>query len=199
MARVRADDWGDKRQAILDEAAVLFARVGYASAKLVDVARACGASKSMLYHYFPKKEDVLFEIIREHAAGYLGAMEAVLQRPAPAEQRLREFVGMWLRRASAARARHAVLMYDLKFLPKRQQGVIVDIERRMIALLGQLVGELSPAVERGGPSLRKTYALLLLGLLNWTEVWFRSSGPMGAEEMSERISRLYLRGLATER
>jgi len=195
MSRVQADDYGEKRQAILDAGAVLFARTGYASAKMADIARACGTSKSMLYHYFPKKEDVLFEIIREHAAGYLAAMEEVIGRPSPPRERLRDFVAMWVRRAAEARARHAVLMADLKFLPERQRKVIVELERRMIARLGGLVAEVRPALQKAQP---KTYALLLFGMLNWTEVWFRSSGPLGPEEMAGRISRLFLGGLAAE-
>jgi len=197
MARVRAEDWGDKRQAILDSGAVLFARVGYANARMEEIARACGATKSMLYHYFPRKEDVLYEIVREHAAGNLAAIEEVLVRRDPPAERLRAFVATWVRRSQEARARNAVLMYDLKFLPKREQGVIADIQRRMIEGLGGLLGEVNPAVKRGTEA--KTYALLLFGMLNWTEVWFRTGGPFGPEEMAERIFRLFRAGLAAER
>lgn len=197
MARVRAEDWGDKRQTILDAGAVLFARVGYANARMEEIARACGATKSMLYHYFPRKEDVLYEIVREHAAGNLAAIEEVLVRKDPPAERLRAFVATWVRRSQEARARNAVLMYDLKFLPKREQGVIADIQRRMIEGLGGLLAEVNPAVRKG--SAAKTYALLLFGMLNWTEVWFRTGGPFGPEEMAERIFRLFHAGLAAER
>ena len=199
MARPQAEDYGDKRQAILDAAAALFARIGYAHAKLADVARACGATKSMLYHYFPAKEDLLFEIIRDHAEGNLAALEQVLARAAPPEERLRALVGTWVRRSLSARAGHAVLMYDLKFLPPRQHRAIVDVERRMIERVGELVAEVNPALRRGRPPQQKTYALLLFGMLNWTETWFRSSGPLSPEEMAERIFRLFLHGLAAER
>jgi len=198
MARVRAEDWGDKRQAILDAGALLFARVGYASARMEAIARACGATKSMLYHYFPAKEDVLYEIVREHAAGNLAAMEEALAAAAPPAERLRAFVLTWVRRSRAARARNAVLMYDLKFLGKRQQGVIVDLQRRMIEKLGALLEEVNPALQQG-KSQGKSYALLLFGMLNWTEVWFRAEGPTGPEELAERIFRLFHAGLAAER
>jgi AcrR family transcriptional regulator len=196
---MRAQDWGDKRQAILDAGALLFAKVGYANARMEEIARACGATKSMLYHYFPRKEDLLFEIVREHAAGALSTMEEVLARPLPPAQRLAEFVGGWVRQSLAARARNAVLMYDLKFLPRRQQAVILDLERRMIERLGALVAELCPALPRAGTTAPKTYALLLFGMLNWTETWFRAGGAFGPEEMASRISRLFLAGLAAER
>ena len=199
MARVRAEDWGDKRQAILDAGALLFARVGYANARMEEIARACGATKSMLYHYFPAKEDVLYEIVHEHATGMLAALEEALAAPAPPAERLRAFVRSWMRRSQAARARNAVLMYDLKFLGKRQQAVIVDLQRRMVEKLGGLLGELAPALRQGGQSQGKSYALLLFGMLNWTEVWFRQGGPAGPEELAERIFRLFHAGLQAER
>ena len=83
MSRVRADDYEDKRRAILDAAAVLFAQSGYANVKMMDIARSCDASKSMLYHYFPAKEDVLFEIMKEQVQSYLEATEEVAALPLP--------------------------------------------------------------------------------------------------------------------
>ena len=44
MPRVRSDDYEAKSQAIMDCAAALFAKEGYPSAKMQDVAAACGAT-----------------------------------------------------------------------------------------------------------------------------------------------------------
>ena len=129
MSRVRAEDYDDKRRAIMDSAAVLFARDGYANVKMMDIAKACGASKSNLYHYFTKKEDVLFAIMKEQVQSYLEATGDVLALPVPPEDRLREFVTMWMRRATQARARITVLMYEYKFLSKRQRDVVGGVAR----------------------------------------------------------------------
>ncbi len=195
MSRVRAEDYEDKRQGILDAAAVLFARSGYANVKMMDVAKACGASKSMLYHYFPAKEDVLFEIMKDQVQSYLDATEAVAALEAPAEERLREFVTMWLRKATQARARITVLMYELKFLPKRQRTVVSDVARRLIDRVADIVAQVNPALKQSAVPRHRTYTLLLFGLLNWTEVWFRSTGPIGADEMADMIYDLFLHGL----
>ncbi len=193
MAKVRPD-YGDKRQAIMDAAAVLFAQHGYANVKMMDIAEACGASKSNLYHYFTKKEDVLFEIMKEQVQSYLEATEAVLARSSPPEHRLREFVTMWIRRATQARARITVLMYEYKFLTKRQREVVDGVARRLIDRVAELVGQVNPALKQGGPARHRVHTLLLFGLLNWTEVWFRSTGPLGPEEMADTIFDLFLNG-----
>jgi AcrR family transcriptional regulator len=195
MSRVRADDYEDKKKGILDAAAVLFAQAGYANIKMQDIAKTCGVSKSMLYHYFTKKEDVLFAIMREQIESHLRATDEVVALALPPEERLRQFVAMWMRRASEARARITVLMYERKFLAKRQQAAVDDIARRLIDRVCELVTEVNPALRRAGPVHPRTYTLLLFGLLNWTEVWFRSTGPIGAEEMAGMIYQLFLSGL----
>jgi AcrR family transcriptional regulator len=78
MPRVRSDDYDAKTHAILDSAAVLFAKVGYPSAKMQDIAKACGASKSMLYHYFPTKDDLLYAMLEEHLQRVIVALEEAL-------------------------------------------------------------------------------------------------------------------------
>jgi len=195
MSRVRAGDYGDKRQGILDAAAVLFAQSGYANVKMMDIAKACGASKSMLYHYFPKKEDVLFEIMKEQVQSYLEATEAVAALSFPPDERLREFVTMWLRKSTQARARITVLMYEFKFLPKRQRTIVSEVARRLIDRVADIVAQVNPALKQTPVARHRTYTLLLFGLLNWTEVWFRNTGPLGADEMADMIYGLFLHGL----
>ncbi|HEY6003051.1 MAG TPA: TetR/AcrR family transcriptional regulator [Anaeromyxobacter sp.] len=199
MRRGRIDGYGVKRQEILDAAATLFAKAGYANTKMTDIGRRCHASKSMLYHYFPGKEDLLFELTREHAEGHLTALEEVLSAPLPPRERLRAFAAAWLRRSLASRGRHTVLMYDLKFLPVRQQRMILGLQRRMVERLAELIAEVAPAVREEGNHRPKVLALLLFGMLNWTDTWLDSSGPKSSDEIAERAHRLFLGGIAAER
>jgi AcrR family transcriptional regulator len=83
MPRVRSDDYDAKTHAILDSAAALFAKVGYPSAKMQDIAKACGASKSMLYHYFPTKDDLLYAMLEEHLQRVIVALEEALAADPP--------------------------------------------------------------------------------------------------------------------
>jgi AcrR family transcriptional regulator len=66
MPRVRASDYDTKLLGIVDAAAALFAKSGYSGARMSQVAEACGVSKSMLYHYFATKDDLLFFMVKEH-------------------------------------------------------------------------------------------------------------------------------------
>ena len=58
MARTRATDYDDKRRAILDRSAELFAAHGYDRASMSRIAEACGVSKANLYHYYRDKDEI---------------------------------------------------------------------------------------------------------------------------------------------
>lgn len=62
MARVV--DKAAKKLEILNAAAVVFARDGFADAKMADVAAEAGIGKGTIYEYFPSKEDVFLDLCR---------------------------------------------------------------------------------------------------------------------------------------
>jgi AcrR family transcriptional regulator len=43
-----------------------------------DIAKACGATKSMLYHYFPTKDDLLFAMLMEHLERVVQSVEEAI-------------------------------------------------------------------------------------------------------------------------
>jgi len=195
MPRVRAADYDAKAQGIMDCAAVLFARTGYPNAKMQDIARACEASKSMLYHYFPTKEDLLFSMLREHLEDLIAAIQGSGREAKSPAESLRSFVRVYTQRSAQARRRHIVAMNDVKFLPVSRQSPLLDLERKVIGLLSGLLRQLNPCLHR---ALYKPYALLLIGMLNWTETWYRPKGTIRPQELSDRIWRLFLRGFLAE-
>lgn len=193
MTRVRADDYEAKRKTILDKAATLIARKGFDVATMMDVAKACGASKSHLYHYFPSKEVLLYAIVHEYITTLDAELNRIVAQPLPAEERFAQFVDTFMQGAARARNEHLILMNDIKFLPKVQRDQIRRMEVDMTELLQGLLREINPelmAEER----LQKPYALLLFGMMIWTFSWYRRAGSITSRELAERISTLFVRG-----
>ena len=74
IARSRIADQGQRRasfqqarshvtkQALVQSAMALWRTNGYAETTVADICRAAGVSKALFYFYFPRKEDVLFEV-----------------------------------------------------------------------------------------------------------------------------------------
>ena len=76
MARIRAADYDDKRNALLQVAARLFARDGFDRTSISGIAQAADVSKALLYHYYASKDALLFDIIHEHLLDLVSQVEA---------------------------------------------------------------------------------------------------------------------------
>ena len=62
MARPQSPDYDKRREAILAAAARLYAARGFQGASVADLAKACSTPKSLIYHYFPSKDDILYMV-----------------------------------------------------------------------------------------------------------------------------------------
>lgn len=195
MPRVRADDYDEKTRAIMDAAAALFARTGYPSAKMQDIAKACGASKSMLYHYFPSKDDLLFAMLKEYLELVIASLEQTRDEIANPRDRFAAFIRTYVQKSAQARRRNIVATFDLKYLPPAQQAPLLQLESRVIQLTSEILAAVNPGLER---PLYKPYALMLVGMLNWVDTWYRPSGAMKQEELCDRLARLFLKGFLAE-
>ena len=58
-----------ERKRVYDEAIRLFQQQGYTKTKYSDIAAACGGTKSMVQHYYPKKEQFAIEYLNKHLEG----------------------------------------------------------------------------------------------------------------------------------
>lgn len=195
MPRVRAEDYDSKAQAILDSAAALFAKVGYPNAKMVDIGKACGASKSMLYHYFATKDELLFAMLREHLERVIAGIEEVGAMAGSNRHRFAALVQVYAQKSAQARRRHVTAMNDLKFLPRSLQAPLLALENQVIERVAAMLRGLNPGLP---DAVYKPYTMLLIGMLNWTDTWYRPGGAMKPQELCERISRLFLRGFLAE-
>lgn len=196
MPRVRSDKYESKSQAIMDCAATLFANEGYPSAKMQDIAKACGATKSMLYHYFPTKEDLLFAMLMEHLEQVVDSIEEAIALPATPHDRLVSVVQVYTQKSMQVRRRHLIAMQDVKYLPKARQTPLIELQRELVEMMSMLLRELNPGLSE---HVYKPYTMMLVGLLNWTDIWYRPSGVMKPEELCDRISRLFLSGFMAEK
>jgi AcrR family transcriptional regulator len=196
MPRVRAEDYEAKSHAIMDCAAALFAKEGYPSAKMQDVAKACGATKSMLYHYFPTKEDLLFAMLTEHMERVIQSVDQAMQTRGSPSDRLLALVQAWTQKSAQSRRRHMVAMQDVKYLPRAKQLPLIEQQRRLTNQVAQLLRELNPDLPEDAC---KPYTMMLVGMLNWTDMWYSPNGALKPKELCERMSRLFLKGFMAEK
>lgn len=197
MSRVRADDYDDKKQDILDHSAALFAEKGFQTTSMIDIARACGASKSNLYHYFSSKEEVLYAITSEHTKAMHAELSEVTAQPLSAEERFSGFIDSFVRLAADSRNEHLILMNDISFLPDDKQEKLLETEGRIVQILIDLLQEINPGTFRAS-EVKTPYAMLLFGMLIWTFTWYTKGGPISPEDLAKRISHLFLYGFKSD-
>ena len=87
----------EKRRLLLDAAVRVFARKGYHTCRVGDIAEEAGVAHGLLYHYFASKEEVLETVFRENWSDLLEAVKAVEEAGEPAREQLRQVAAILLR------------------------------------------------------------------------------------------------------
>ena len=67
----------EKRRQILDAAVRVFARKGFHTCRVGDIAEEAGVAHGLLYHYFVSKDEVLEAVFRENWSVLVERVEAV--------------------------------------------------------------------------------------------------------------------------
>lgn len=87
----------EKRKLILAAAVRVFARDGYHTSRVGDIAEEAGVAHGLLYHYFPSKEEVLATVFRENWAELLERFHSVERSEEGADEKLRGIAKILLR------------------------------------------------------------------------------------------------------
>lgn len=194
MARTQAAEYDQRREAIVAAAAALFATRGFAGASVADIAQRGKISKSLIYHYYQSKEDILYDVMISHVRALEDAAREVTAVKYEPQRKLRELTHRFMALYVGAADRHKVLLNDLDNLPKARRAEIVAVQRRLIEMVQKLLVEIEPALKRKGGAAF-TAAMLYFGQINWTHTWFDPRGPISAGALAEMVVDLTLGGV----
>jgi AcrR family transcriptional regulator len=194
MARGRAASYDDQRSLILRRAAELFARQGYPSTPMNQVAQACGCSKATLYHYFRDKDALLASLCDEHVLRLHAMTSEVLALPRPPRELMRELITRILDEYADAEHAHRVLTDDVRFLRPADRARILGREREVVAGFAKVVGALRPDLQAA--ALSKPLTMLLFGMINWLFTWLKPGRALDHAAMAPIVADLFIGGLA---
>ena len=194
MARTQAVDYEQRREAIVEKAAELYAAKGFLGASVADLAEALGASKSLIYHYYPSKEDILFEVMDSHLRDLNDAMNRVVGMDLEPPKKLRELTRSFMRLYVGAAARHKVLLNELDNLLPERRAEVVSRQNSHIKMVERLLVEIQPKLKRRKRA-QTPAALLYFGMINWTHTWFRAGGAASAMDVADLAADIALNGL----
>ena len=148
-------------------------------------------TKAGLYHYFPSKEAMLFEIMRFG----LERMEAEVIAPAirvrDPEVRLRQMLVHHARIITRAEGAVAQLFHEQRALPASMRKVVNALERRYFHLVRDTLDEIRKAGRLRDVEL-SVAALSLIGMIQWMPRWFRPDGRLSADQAAKDVADLAL-------
>lgn len=191
MARPRAADHEDKRQAILRRAAELFAQHGYDRASLAMIAQACGVSKALLYHYYKDKEALLFDVLAQHLQDLVEISRGMAGLRMPAQGRLEAMAFGLLDAYRGADAVHRVQIACLALLSPERQEALKSLERALVAEAAALIAEMHRGLPR---HVLMPLTMSFFAMLNWHHLWHREDGKLRRDEYAKMVAALIAGG-----
>ncbi len=194
MARPQSPDYDVRKQNILDKAAVVFAEHGFHKASVSQITQACAISKSLIYHYFPSKQDILYHTLKTHVGELDQLATSITTKGLPPEDTLRTIIHEYLHIYKDKVAQHQLLISELGALGSRERREIIALQNNVVGVFADLGEAISPASFKGRKA-KKAIALLALGMMNWTYIWFKADGALTTDALADIISSMLIGGL----
>lgn len=198
------------RTPILKAAAACFRESGYAATSIDDVARRLGATKGRIYHHYPSKADLFFDVYRMGMDINFDTIRPIHRSDVPAIEKL----------ATMCRAHILVMMESQDFQRVVWQGVelhingattpgqrvVLDGLIRMRSDYDQLFRDVMEEAKTDGALDYRRHSIAvstLFAAMNGPVFWYKprpEETHAEREEMADEIVRFCLRGLGwTER
>jgi TetR/AcrR family transcriptional regulator, fatty acid metabolism regulator protein len=141
----------EKRELLLGAAVRVFARKGYHTCRVGDIAEEAGVAHGLLYHYFSSKEEVLQTIFRDTWGLMLETIEGVQEPGESARETLRKVAAIVLRTWGNDPDLVRVLVREVARSPHIQQE-IEEVDQafatlRSVIERGQTLGEFRPDID----------------------------------------------------
>ncbi|MEE9560832.1 MAG: TetR/AcrR family transcriptional regulator [Acidiferrobacterales bacterium] len=162
----------NRRPQLLDTAARLFRQHGYHATSMRDIASAVGMLPGSIYYHFASKDELLVTVYREGVSRIAERLDAAVAGKKEPWQQLEAaciaHLQTLLDHSDYAQVVIRVLPDDAPAVRVRLAALRDQYEERFKDLVAAL--DLSAYVDR------HYLRLLLLGALNWSQVWYRRGG-----------------------
>src|SRR5207244_982521 len=181
------------RNRVFEVAAEVFHRKGYDNTSMSDVASAAGLTKAGLYHHISSKESLLYTVLDYG----LDLTEAYVIRPlagiSDPLERLETMIDLHLRLVLEERNLELTgLLHECRTLSASDRSRIIRRKKDYVLMAGGIIADVTRKynVKDVDPKLA---AYALLGMLNWTYQWYKTSGSSTREEIARTFQRIFLK------
>ena len=183
------------RNRVFEIAAEVFHRKGYDATSMSDVASAAGLTKAGLYHHISSKESLLYTVLDYGMDLTQAYVLDPLEKIADPLERLKTMIDLHLRLVLQERNLEVTgLLHECKTLSPSDRAKINRRKKQYVRIATDIIAEVTKKynVNDVNPKLA---AYALLGMLNWTYQWYKTSGSSKREEVAETFQQIFLRGI----
>ena len=131
----------EKPQQIIQAAVRVFARKGYFSSRVSDIAREAGIAAGTIYLYFRTKEDILITLFREKMSVFVSSMRRAIADEPDAVAKVRRLVHLHFEMLEGDPALAEVVQVELRQGQKFFRGASSQEIAAYFALIGSVLEE----------------------------------------------------------
>ncbi len=186
----------NKYNQILNIAAKLFAFKGYKATSVREIAEKSGITKATIYHYFSSKEEILFEIMNNAMDEALKDLKKIAQMNIHPIEKLKNSLNFYSKYYVSKQEDLILLVNELNSLNKKYKQVLIEKERIYVNLFKSILNELKEKKLLKDIPLT-VIAFTFFGMVHYTIKWYKSSGKIKPEKLSEYFVEIFTKGILT--
>jgi TetR/AcrR family transcriptional regulator, cholesterol catabolism regulator len=181
---------------LLDAAAALFSKKGYAATSTREIAEILGIRKASLYYHMENKEDLLYAICKSSLERIRVDVAAALKDVKSDDplERIRALIRAHLENLVHGQVAHSVAVGEMRALSGARLQEVIALRDAYEDLVRQVLADACTAGVLRADIGVKYLCLILLGLLNRVELWYRSSGPLSPGQLARVFETIFLTG-----
>jgi AcrR family transcriptional regulator len=186
----------ERRDAVIDAAAHVFAKQGYDATTIDDLVTATGLQRGGLYHYIGGKQDLLIAIHERFLTPLLDQARAIAAQDLEPEQALRALAHALMDNIHNYRDQVTVFLHEWRTIEGDERWTQIRAERREFEAIIRAV--LERGREQGVFAFADGRIALLgfLGMINYTPQWYEPAGRMRHTAIADQFCDIFLRGIA---
>lgn len=184
----------DRREQLINLAVEVFGEMGFNAGTTTEIARRAGLTQPALYHYVGSKEVLLAEICHRMGNHLKAVLDGVLaMEDVTPRERLAAFIDGYTRTVIKEAGAMSVRATEVRHLPTRIRNKIYAEEREYLQAVEKLVREARDDGALPADTDPWVTTRALLGMMNWTYIWYRSKGETTEDETVKTLVNLVVR------
>jgi AcrR family transcriptional regulator len=193
-----ANGGSERRAALVDIAADLFAQRGFRSTTVREIADAAGVLSGSLYHHFDSKESIIDELLSSYTDELLSQYRSIVSQGGSNREVLTNLVRAAFSSFTRHRAAITVFQNERQYLAQFPRfSYLVKTEQTVQRIYTKVLRDGRETGEfRADLDPKLTYRFVRDAI--WVSVrWYRPGGRLATDQLADEYLRLLFDGLAT--